>query len=148
MAGGEYNVICDRCGGKFKASECRTEWTGLFVCTRGCWERRHPQLDLPAAHDDQSVPIARPDIAQSIGTVTLSADAAKWATTIDVSSITNISDKDNIGIELDYSDVIHWTFVNGTPSGSTVTLNNPMIGAASSGNTVHLPALNNETWTS
>jgi len=145
---GDYLAICDRCGGQFYASEMRMEWTGLFVCRRGCWERRHPQLDLPTPHDDQSVPIARPDVAQTMGSTTLGGDAAKDALSITVASITGISDKDPIGIELDYSDVVHWTYVNGTPAGNTVVIGTGMIGAASSGNTVHLPAVNSETWAS
>jgi len=57
---GTYNVICDRCGFKFKATQCRKEWTGLFVCSK-CWEARHPQDFVRAKRDEQKVPIARPE---------------------------------------------------------------------------------------
>ena len=56
---GDYNVICDRCGAKFKASECRLEWDNLFVCYR-CFEIRQPQDFVRGKEDDQRVPIARP----------------------------------------------------------------------------------------
>lgn len=62
--GSDYNVICDRCGLTFKASQCRKEWTGLFVCTsagNNCWEERHPQEFIRPVIDRQNVPIARPD---------------------------------------------------------------------------------------
>ena len=39
---GDWAVICDRCGFKFKASQLKQEWTGLMVCTK-CYEERHPQ---------------------------------------------------------------------------------------------------------
>lgn len=39
---GDWNSLCARCGFRFKFSELREEWTGLFVC-HGCWEPRHPQ---------------------------------------------------------------------------------------------------------
>jgi hypothetical protein len=56
---GDYNVTCDRCGAKFKASECRIEWDNLFVCYH-CWDPRHPQDFVHAIPEDQRVPIARP----------------------------------------------------------------------------------------
>jgi len=57
---GDYNVICDRCGFKKKASECKKEWTGLFVCSP-CFDIRNPQDFVRAVADDQPVPIARPE---------------------------------------------------------------------------------------
>jgi hypothetical protein len=56
---GDYNVICDRCEGKFKASECAKTWDNLFVCKYGCWETRQPQDFVRGRKDDQTVPIAR-----------------------------------------------------------------------------------------
>lgn len=35
-APGSWNANCDRCGGKYKASELRQEWTGLRVCAAHC----------------------------------------------------------------------------------------------------------------
>lgn len=56
---GDYNVICDRCGAKYKRSECKKEWDKLLVCKYGCWEPRHPQDFVRGVKDDQRVPIAR-----------------------------------------------------------------------------------------
>lgn len=47
--------------------------------------------------------------------------ASATDTTIDVDSITGISDGNNIGIELD-DGTVQWTTVNGAPAGDTVTL--------------------------
>lgn len=55
---GDYNVICDRCGAKFKAHECQLEWDNLFVC-KYCWEARQPQDYVRGVEDIQTVPIAR-----------------------------------------------------------------------------------------
>jgi hypothetical protein len=62
---GEWNVICDRCGSKYKASQLRREWTGYMVChgpgTNDCWEEKHPQLDIRGVKDTQTVPWSRPE---------------------------------------------------------------------------------------
>lgn len=55
---GDYNVICDRCGAKYKASECKMEWDNLFVCD-DCWESRQPQDFVRGTYDDQRAPIVR-----------------------------------------------------------------------------------------
>lgn len=57
---GDYNVICDRTGYKVKASQTRREWNGLRV-RNGSWEPRHPQDNIRAFRDDQSVPDPRPE---------------------------------------------------------------------------------------
>jgi len=56
---GSWNVICDRCGEKYKAGQIRKEWTGLMVC-EGCWEPRHPQDFIRTVPDTMSVPYVRP----------------------------------------------------------------------------------------
>ena len=57
---GDYNVICDRCGWKFKGSECTMEWDNLYVC-HTCLETRNPQDFIPGYADRMNVPIARPE---------------------------------------------------------------------------------------
>ncbi|MFH0753109.1 MAG: hypothetical protein V2A70_00915, partial [Candidatus Omnitrophota bacterium] len=57
------------------ASECREEWTGLFVCSDHCWETRHPQDSVTGVVDDSSIPIARPDRAQTMGETTVGVSA-------------------------------------------------------------------------
>lgn len=64
---GDWNAICDRCGFKYKASQLRHEWTGLYVCQE-CWEPRHEQDFVRGVEDDPSVPWTRPDHDPSGGT--------------------------------------------------------------------------------
>jgi hypothetical protein len=59
-AHGENNVICDRCGSKFKASQLRKEWDNLMVCSI-CWEPRHPQDFVKGKADQQVPPYSRPE---------------------------------------------------------------------------------------
>ena len=54
--------ICQRCGFERPLANLRTEWTGLKVC-RDCFDRRHPQMDVRAVADRQSVPGASPEPA-------------------------------------------------------------------------------------
>lgn len=56
---GDYNVICDISGFKYKRSECQKTWDG-FIVHRKYFERRHPQDFVKASHDRQAVPEARP----------------------------------------------------------------------------------------
>ena len=59
---GTYNGICDRCGSKFKFSDLKLEWDGLYVCTaNGCWEPRQPQDYVKGVMDNMAVPVSRPD---------------------------------------------------------------------------------------
>jgi hypothetical protein len=142
---GSYNVICDRCGMKRKASECRITWDNLFVCSDTCWMPRHPQEFVVGVPDDQTVPIARPDKEYSMGSTTVGTTASKNATTIVLTSVTGISDGDSIGIVLDNGDA-HWTFSDGDPSGTTVTLGSYLPYLATAGNVVYVPSITNETF--
>lgn len=57
---GSWNVICDRCGRKYKRENIRLEWTGLLVCFQ-CFDPRHPYtLPLPIVLDGLGVPMSRP----------------------------------------------------------------------------------------
>ena len=70
--------------------------------------------------------------------VTTSMKVAGVATdsTIDVSSITGLTDADFIGIELD-DGTMQWTTINGVPSGDTVTLTASLTGATAIFNTIY-----------
>lgn len=57
---GDYNVICDICGFKYKASQTRLQWNNLLACSK-CYEERHPQDFVRGIRDDMRVPIPRPD---------------------------------------------------------------------------------------
>lgn len=67
----------------------------------------------------------------------LSAAASSGASTITVDSITGISDTNIIGVVQD-DNTIHWTTVNGAPSGSTVTLTAVTTAAAAADNHVYV----------
>ena len=55
-----WNVICDICGWKIKASESRHRWDGRITCKK-CWEPRH-ELDLfRAAGVEKGIPWSQPD---------------------------------------------------------------------------------------
>lgn len=75
-------------------------------------------------------------VTASYTRTTLSADSAANDTKIDVTSASGISSTYYIGVELDDGDM-HWTTVNGAPSGTTVTLTAGVASAASSGNNVY-----------
>jgi hypothetical protein len=62
---GQHNVICDRCGRKYKARQLRKEWNGLRTCTGAgtcnCWEPRHPQDHVRGVSDKQTPAWVRPE---------------------------------------------------------------------------------------
>lgn len=58
---GDWNAWCQRCGGKFKASQLIKEWDELLVC-HTCFEDRHPQDMVRGVPDFQAVPWASPEL--------------------------------------------------------------------------------------
>ena len=74
---GDWNVICDVCGFKKKASEVKPRWDGLWVCKED-WESRHPQDFIHITPDDQSVPFSRPDEPSNTETF---VDTSGWTDT-------------------------------------------------------------------
>jgi len=138
----DYNVICDRCGFKRKRSTVQFTWDNLLVCFPECWEQRQPQDFVKGVYDKQSVPDARPDSQTMQRSTTLASNAAAQASTVVVTSAAHITKYCAIGIELDPADtgLYHWTFVSDDPSGTTITLNDRMPSAATSGNDVLISA--------
>lgn len=70
---GDWNVVTDCCGRTRKFSECLKQWDGLIVCPDH-YDPRHPLDFIKATHDDQRVPVARPQstaqyLVNSEGTV-------------------------------------------------------------------------------
>jgi hypothetical protein len=63
---GDFWRICDRCGFKVRSSRTAKEWTGLMVCRDTCFETRHPQDFVRAAHDRQVVRDARPEHSEYV----------------------------------------------------------------------------------
>ena len=56
---GDWNVLCDSCGVRYKASELKERWDGLMVCSYD-WEPRQPQDFVRATSDKMNVPWSRP----------------------------------------------------------------------------------------
>ena len=76
---GTWNVICDRCGFKYKAYQLQKEWTGFMVCkgpgTHDCFEYRHPQDLIRIPKEDTSVPWTRPEPEDEFVSVTYVAES-------------------------------------------------------------------------
>lgn len=69
---GDYYVICDVCGFKYRASQTQRRWDNLRVCAKD-WEPRHPQDFVRGRRDRQRVPDPRPEPADNfieVGDVT------------------------------------------------------------------------------
>ena len=141
---GDYNAICDKCGMKRKASTLSRDWQGLRLCPQ-CFDTRNPQDFVRGVEDNQTVPWSRSDIKQEQGTTAVKVAGSKGDMTIDIDSITGLSDKDSIGIVVDNGST-DWQLINGTPAVNTVTLTNPLIYPAAVGNAVYIPSINNETF--
>ena len=56
---GEWNITCDVCSKKIKASEAYHRWDGLLVC-HDDFEQRHEQDFVRARQDKITVPFTRP----------------------------------------------------------------------------------------
>ena len=56
---GQFNVICDRCGFKFKNVELKKDWQGLMVC-KDDFEQRHPQDFIRVRQERLAPPWTRP----------------------------------------------------------------------------------------
>jgi len=81
-----------------------------------------------------------------MGQTTVGTSAAKNATRIVLTSASGIADHDPIGIVLD-DGTVHWTFSDGDPFATIVTLGSYLPGAATAGNVVYLPSISSETFT-
>ncbi len=67
---GKWNIICQRCGVKYKNDEVEKEWTGLLVCKKKCLETRHPQDFVRGRPDNMSVPYSNSPPTDVFTTVT------------------------------------------------------------------------------
>ena len=56
---GEFNLLCDVCSKKIKASDAKQRWDGFIVCPTD-FESRHPQDFVKARTDKITVPFTRP----------------------------------------------------------------------------------------
>lgn len=100
------------------------------------WKIREATLFLDLDQQSYSLGPSGDHAAYSFNQTTLSADAASGASSFTVTSATGLSDNDYIGVELTDGSM-HWTQINGAPSGTTVTVDTALTGAAASGNIVY-----------
>lgn len=137
---GDWNVICDQCGFKRKASECRMQWNNLFVCADTCWEARNAQDFLRGFPDHQSVPVSRPpqtDVFLTTGIeTTIGADEETGQTTITVDSSTGMAATSRIAIILDNGN-LHTTTISSVTNSTTIVIDDALTGKASDGNRVY-----------
>ena len=62
---GNPNMICDKCGQKFKKSEMREQWDHTWVCSYD-FELRQPQDKLKSFPDKQTIEDPRPGTSSPI----------------------------------------------------------------------------------
>ena len=53
------NAICDVCGFKFKLTQLRKRWDGLWVCDQD-WEMRHPMDFIRGRKESFDLPVTKP----------------------------------------------------------------------------------------
>jgi hypothetical protein len=101
------------------------------------WKRRRADLYFEEDTNSFSLGPSGGHWTETSYSRTLTALSPAADTTLTCSAITNASSGDYIGIELDDGD-IHWTTINGAPSGSTITITAaiPTGKSAASGNYV------------
>ena len=56
-----YNVICPVCGFKYKSTETKKRWDGVWTCEKD-WEVRHPIDFYNVKAEDTSVPFVYPNV--------------------------------------------------------------------------------------
>lgn len=79
---GEWNVLCDSCGRKFKASELKKRWDGFMVCAED-WEPRHIADFIKAPKGEKPIPWSRPEPSDvSVGPTYISTSTGTQDTDI------------------------------------------------------------------
>jgi len=71
---GSENVICDRCGAKYKMEDLAKEWTGLMVCSP-CYEPRNRQDFLKGVPDGKPKEYSRPEATEVFVDTTVTPDS-------------------------------------------------------------------------
>jgi len=168
-------VICPKTGFKVRASELAQEPTkdnpdtGNWVW-KAALDPVHPQEYVKGVEDDTSVPLSYPDNTQVVGETTLAYTTAEGSRIVVIPK--GISAQyDPVGVLMD-DDIVFWDFayehhpeaepmwdVNGVlfyaADGlflakslyyDTIIISRDIWKAAAAGNTVYLPAQNNEEW--
>jgi len=137
---GQWNVICDVCGHKFKSDDIKERWDGMRVC-REDWETRHPMDFQRGFADDQSVPYTRPDQTNASGTddngnpvegTDVSGNTVPAALNITTTSLGALTKGTVVSLQLE-TDIVPsptavWSLVSGTlPTGLSLNTANGMV---------------------
>lgn len=103
------------------------QWQAVGI---GLWTNK--EINIPLSYNDgtYSLGTSGDRASETLVVTELAAAVASAATSITVDSITGISDGDYIGIELS-STYMQWTTVNGTPSGTTINLDDALSSSSS-----------------
>ena len=109
----DYNVICDVCGFKFKASELRKRWDGFMVCAAD-WEPRNILDFYKTKSDAHLLPFTRPD------------DTGDLTWTPVVSGITSSGYSITASYIVDVNNVVSYK-LEFTPTTGSITTNNATI---------------------
>ena len=70
---GEWSVLCDVCGRKYRNTDLRQRWDNLKTCN-DCWETRQPQDFVRGVADYQAPVWTRPEPSDSFIPVTIIYD--------------------------------------------------------------------------
>lgn len=138
---GSFYRVDDRTGFPQRAERTRMEWTGLIV-DQARWEPRQPQDLVKGVPDIQSVPDARP-LSQNIYVGPISAQTTENAvvgqTAIPVQTIFGFYQGAKVGCMLDLDGgAVFFTTLAVAPSGTTLTLSEPLPYTMASGNLITL----------
>ncbi len=79
---GTHNVICDRCGVKFKSDQVKKTWDGFYVCEAD-WEMRHILDFIKAPRVIPAILFSRPEGTDvDVGPTYISESTGSQDTTI------------------------------------------------------------------
>lgn len=145
VSGHDPWTICDSCGFQVRRSQTRKTWDNRIVCAATCWDEKFPKTGTVPFSGVKPNKEVRPQKSSEAGTTTLSSSAGIYAKSVTVTSATGIVYGSSIGIVLD-DGTTHWDIVSAAPSGTTITIEEGLDGAAASGNTVYVPRLSEESF--
>ena len=165
-------VICQRTGIKFRRSEMRKEWNGLWV-HRSVWEPRHPQDFVRVDPENPTASLVFPQKSKQFAYTTLIGTVTKGTNKIAIT--VEIEEGATVGIVLN-NGAEQWTFVESiTENGGyplidadgliikdslgniiftsdpttayDITIATRLFDDVDGGNVIDLPSINNEDWT-
>ena len=142
---GDPWTLCDSCGFQVRRSQTRKMWDGKIVCAETCWDEKFPKTGVKIPSVVRPNPEVRPQRSAEAGTTTLASDAAVEAKTLTVTSLAGMQYLGDLGIVLDNGHV-HWSHIVSDVDDTTISIDDALPSAASSGNTIYVAGLSGETF--